>query len=398
MTIVLPTPFGKDLNQSSKGEQFRLTREMVAGAASQDASRMDVFPLGVGARVTPELDVWDMWQLAARDGSTVEHDGRAIWFFLAAPILSDPEDRHDLARIRYVSFGADGWRDHGWLFPEGWSPGSREWSGSAVLADDGKTVTMYFTATGRRGERHSFEQRLFETQGELIWAADEPAFRQWSEPVESIKADGKWYKVADQLVAPPHGIWGFRDPGYFLDPKTGIEHLLFVGSAGWTSDLLDGVIGLATRTANGWQLQSPIVDAVGVNSELERPHVLVRDGRYYCFWSSHGRRHAPDLGAPTGLYGIVADVFEGPWRPLNGTGLVLSNPADAPFQAYCWWVTGEGSAISFVDYVGMSGTAPPQSPIERRATFGGTAAPFVDLKFDGDVVLPRPYRSSRSDA
>jgi levansucrase len=205
--------------------------------------------------------------------------------------------------------------------------------------------------------------------------------------MESVKADGHWYKVADQVVAPAHGIWGFRDPGYFLDPADGTERLLFAGSAGWTEDRLDGVIGVATRTASGWELQPPLIEATGVSSELERPHIVVRDSLYYCFWSSHGRRHAPDLDAPTGLYGMVAERFAGPWRPLNGSGLVVAYPAESPLQAYCWWVTGEGNVVSFVDYPGIQGAEPPQVATERRAIFGGTVAPIFRLMFDGDVVL-----------
>ncbi|WP_249341685.1 glycoside hydrolase family 68 protein [Sphingomonas sp. 3P27F8] len=333
-------------------------------------------------------DVWDMWQLAWSDGVTFEAHGRQLWFFLATPILADPEDRHDIARIRMASLGFDGWRDHGWVFPVGWTPGSREWSGCSVLDDDGRTVTIYFTATGRRGGHLTFEQRLFETRGSLDFANGEPVLSGWTPPVESVAADGVYYKVADQAVAPRRGIWAFRDPSFFIDPTDGEEHLLFSGSAGWTDDDLDGVIGVATRTDGRWQLRPPLVEAIGVNSELERPHVIHRDGRYYLFWSSHGRRHAPMLGAPTGLYGMVAERFSGPWRPVNGSGLVAANPVESPFQAYCWWVTAEGAVLSFVDYPGATGHEPPKDPAKRRALFGGTVAPNFHLRFDGETVLP----------
>ena len=363
--------------------------ESVRLARVQERSRLPIIVDLPIKQAIVDYDVWDMWPLAYPNGSTVVAHDRQYWFLLATPMLEDPEDRHDIARIRLASFGSDGWRDHGWALPDAWSPGSREWSGCTVLDYDGRTVIMYFTATGRRGEPHSFEQRLFEGSCELMFDADVPSLRNWSKPVESVKSDGHWYKVADQVVAPPHGIWGFRDPGYFCDPANGAEHLLFAGSAGWTDDRLDGVIGLATRSGPGWELQPPLIQALGVNSELERPHIVVRDGLYYCFWSSHGRRYATDLGAPTGLYGMVAEQFRGPWRPLNGSGLVAANPLESPFQAYCWWVTGEGDVISFVDYPGAQGAEPPRTALERREIFGGTVAPVFQLVFDGDVVLPQ---------
>lgn len=375
-------------DRQAKGST-RLSAEDLGKAHSQLASRLPLVAEHRVARAIPGLDLWDMWPLAHRDGSTFVAHGRQYWFFLAAPLLEDPEDRHDIARIRLTSLGNDGWRDHGWALPDGCTPGSREWSGCTVLGDDGRTVTMFFTATGRRGEPRSFEQRLFEARAELTFEDDVPLLRNWSEPVESVKADGYWYKVADQIVPPAHGIWGFRDPGYFFDPTRDSEHLLFCGSAGWTDRKLDGVIGLATRVSGKWELQAPLVEALDLNSELERPHIVMRDNLYYCFWSSHGRRHAPDLGAPTGLYGMVAQNLAGPWRPLNGSGLVVANPIASPCQAYCWWVTGEGDVMSFLDYPGSQEAEPPQEATGRRAIFGGTVAPVFRLTFDGSVVLPQ---------
>lgn len=367
-----------------------LFRKWIAHARDQQFSRLPLIQDIPSAKVIEGVDVWDMWQLTRPDGSIVIAHEREYWFFLATVMLDDPEDRHDIARIRLTSLGADGWRDHGWALPDDCSPGSREWSGCTVLAEDGRTITMYFTATGHRDSPHSFEQRLFETHAEFEFDGDAPVIRNRSEPVQSVAADGHWYKIANQIIAPAHGIWGFRDPFYFRDPADGAEHLLFTGSAGWTNDRLDGVIGLATRTMDGWTLQPPLIEAVGVTSEMERPHMIVRDGLYYCFWSSHGRRHADDLGAPTGLYGMVAKRFAGPWRPLNGSALVAANPVESPLQAYCWWVSSEGDVASFIEYPGTKGTEPPQSQEERRTRFGGTVAPAFSLEFDGDVVRPQP--------
>ncbi len=336
------------------------------------------------APIAPGLDLWDMWQIADRDGRTVIRDGRSWWFFLAAPKLPDPEMRHDVARIRLTSHGADGWRDHGETFPDGFTPGSREWSGSAVLAPDGETLTMYFTAAGRRDGPRTFEQRLFETTGRFVGDRTEG----WTTPVESVAADGRLYAVADQAEPANGGILGFRDPGYFRDPADGAEYLTFTGSAGADLDpaggYLDGVIGLARRDADGWALLPPLVTAAGVNSELERAHIVHRDGRYWLFWTTQAKKFAPGTGAPTGLYAMVADAIAGPWRPVNGTGLVAGNPPAEPFQAYCWWVTGEFDVLSFVDYPALGGRATADDPALRRATFGGTAAPFFRLAADGD--------------
>jgi levansucrase len=372
----------------------RLARQSIALAADRQIGRLPDVGGDRIARIIPGFDAWDMWPIAYPDGSTFTATGRQFWLFLASPILADPEDRHDIARIRLTSLGGDGWRDHGWAFPDQWSPGAREWSGCAILETDGRSLTMYFTAAGRRGMPSTFEQRLFETRGELAFDGDVPVLGNWSQPVESVAADGKWYKIADQTVAPAHGISGFRDPGYFRDPEDGAEFLLFTGSAGWTQEPLDGVIGVARRSGDGWCLRPPLIEAIGVSSELERPHIVVRDGHYYCFWSTHGRKYAPDLRAPTGLYAMVAERFAGPWRPVNGSGLVVANPISSPFQAYCWWVTGEGDVMSFLDYPGCRGAMPPQDASQRRILFGGTAAPIFRLAFDGETVASEAYEGA----
>ena len=345
------------------------------GAELPAIVRDDVVP------IVPGHDLWDMWQIAYADGRTATLAGRQWWFFLATPRFDDPDQRHDAARIRLTSRGADGWRDHGDAFPDGFAPGSREWSGSAVLADDDATLTMYFTAAGRRDGPRTFEQRLFETIGRFD--AGTATVAGWSAPIESVASDGVRYARADQVSAIDDRIKGFRDPGYFRDPVDGAEYLLFVGSSG--AEVHDGVIGAARRVDGAWVLGEPLVEAIGVNSELERPHVVARDGRYYLFWSTQAKRFAPGIAAPTGLYAMVADRMAGPWRPANGTGLVAGNPAAEPMQAYCWWVTGELDVISFVDLWGLEGGA-AGDVTRRRARFGGTAAPFFRLAIDGDRV------------
>ncbi|WP_316748632.1 glycoside hydrolase family 68 protein [Sphingomonas sp. A2-49] len=359
----------------------RWTADAARRAADQPAAAL---PVITAADVVPILaghDLWDMWQIADADGRTVVVGGRSWWFFLAAPAFADPDARHDAARIHLTSHGSDGWRDHGPAFPDGFAPGSREWSGSAVLDADGATLTMYFTAAGHRDGSRRFAQRLFETRGRF----EAGRVGDWHPPVESVVADGAVYRVADQGDAVDGRIKGFRDPGYLRDPADGAEYLLFVGSAGWVDAIDDGVIGVARRTApaDPWALAPPLVEAIGVNSELERPHVVVHAGRYYLFWSTQARRFADGIGAPTGLYGMVAPAMTGPWTPLNGSGLVAANPSAEPAQGYCWWVTGELDVISFVDAWGLGGGVAPD-PVTRRAQFGGTAAPWFRLALDGD--------------
>lgn len=368
-----------DLKFASEADRITAWRpDAIAGPEIALITAADAVP------ILPGLDLWDSWPLAHEDGRTAVLDGRQYWFFLSAPRFPDPGQRHNAAKIRLASLGGDGWCDHGDCLPEGLSQGSREWAGSAVLHADGTSVSLFFTAAGRRGEGHSFEQRLFAASGVL--GSQGPG--SWIRSEELVRPDGGRYFVAAEGEGTPGMIKAFRDPAWLRDPATGQGHLLFTGSAGWDDQAYNGVIGLATQDANGaWQLDDPLISAVGVNNELERPHVVVRGGRYYLFWSTQRRTFDPaSATGPNGLYAMVADQLRGPYRPVNGTGLVAGNPAEEPTQSYSWWVTGEGEVWSFIDHWGLRGRSFADFPELLRQQFGGTPAPVFNLTFDGDRV------------
>ena len=339
--------------------------------------------------LVPGLDLWDCWPLALADGRTASVAGRHYWFFLSAPQFADPVERHAHARIRLLSRGADGWRDHGNALPDGLNPGSREWAGSAVLDADGATVTLWFTAAGRRGEAAlTFEQRLFVATATLR----DSGLTGWSEPEEFVRADGAVYRRADDLIERgPGTLKAFRDPFYFCDPVAGSEHMVFTASAGWTEDSHNGMVGLATRGPDGWALDVPLIEAIGTNNELERAQLHWRNGRYYAIWSTQSHTFAPGTPAgPNGLYGMVGETLRGPWRPVNGSGLIAANPAEEPAQTYSWCLTGEDEVWSFVDYWGLAGRDPVAGPGLMRAQVGGTAAPVFRLAFADDQVTVVP--------
>lgn len=334
-------------------------------------------------RVLPGYDLWDHWPVQERDGRTAEIGGGYLHMLLSSPILPDPEGRHALARIRLMHRTAQGWRDLGNLFPDGFSPGSREWSGSAIISPGHDRLTVYFTAAGHRGEDVlSFDQRLFETTADLRLSDGIPLLGEWSEPEVSVAADGAIY-ARDMSGGGGIGtIKAFRDPAWFRDPADGAEYLLFAASLARSTSPWNGAIGLARRDKRSWQLQAPLITADGLNNELERPHLIHHDERYYCFWSTQGKVFAESVSAgPTGLYGMVATAMAGPWTPLNGTGLVFANPHEAPIQAYSWQVLDDLAVIGFVDRPGLA--SEPVDAAQARRHFGGTPAPVLQLRLDG---------------
>ena len=348
------------------------TAAHVAGIAAAALPATPSLVAGDIVRVVPGRDLWDFWPLQTLGGAVASIAGGELWFALSAAREGAPDRRHDCARLRLLRRDGGDWCDLGAALPDGFSPGSREWSGSAVVDADCNRLTLFFTAAGRRGEgRTTYEQRLFQTCATL---APDGRPSNWTTPTESVASDGLDYVVVDQAEGAIGTIKAFRDPGYFHDPANGTSYLLFAASLARSRSAFNGAVGIARADGSGqrWSLLPPVVHADSLNNELERPHVVFRDRRYYLFWSTQSSVFASGIEAPTGLYGMVADHLLGRYEPLNGTGLVLANPAVAPAQAYSWLVLDDLRVTSFIDQIGSG-----------RAGFGGSPAPELRLSVDG---------------
>ncbi|OYR43128.1 glycoside hydrolase 68 family protein [Halorubrum sp. Ib24] len=379
----------------------RWTRDQAAGI---ERRRGNVAPAAGDPTVDPfpDLHVWDTWLLRDRRGEIADVDGWRLAFSLTATADLLPGTRHDVAAIRCF-YSADGerWRDAGPVF-DGGALGQRQWAGSA-LYDDGD-VYLYYTAAGRDdADELTYTQRIAVAHGGAVAATDDGVelAGPWTHET-LLEPDGEWYETEAQS----RGMtYTFRDPWFFEDPATGETHLLFEanvpapereGDDAETTErrAFNGCVGVAVSPSGdplSWELRPPLVDAVEVNQELERPHVVVADGRYYLFVCSHVHTFAPGVTGPDGLYGFVADAFEGPYRPLNGTGLVATNPPEAPYQAYSWMAFPHAeevlvqSFLNYHDFGGDSLDAIAELPeAEQRDRFGGTLAPTLRLAVDGD--------------
>lgn len=343
-------------------------------------------------RVLPHHDIWDTWPVQEEDGSPTVVLGAELWMALSAPAIGHPEERHDHARLRLLARTADQWRDLGNVFEDGTSPGSREWSGSAVRRPDG-TVSIFYTAAGVRGAaRPTFHQRVVEARARLDVADGIVQFGRDIEHRVVLHADGHTYLPADDVEGGPGRIKAFRDPGWFRDPADGRDYLLVAASVPW-QDRFMGAIALAEATSDGWTLLPPLVTAEGINREIERPHIVVHAGRYYLFFCTNRQGFHPAGRPPTGLYGFVAPTLKGPYEPLNGSGLVIQNPPSRPDQAYAWLVLPDLRVDSFVNYLSDGDDDfQEMEPGRARALFGGTAAPTLTLVLhENGTALAREY-------
>jgi levansucrase len=352
--------------------------------------------------MTDEVWVWDTWPLTDLDMRPVKYRGWNVIFSLTAPRNIAFGDRHWSARIGYF-YSRDGqdWTYGGDLFPAGESFGCREWAGSAVLTGR-RQVHQFYTASGNENgtcESTDALQRLAHAAGRIYADEDGVFFRGFRDHEIVAEADGEIYQTLEQSQAGPI-IYAFRDPFVFRDPADHRIYALFEGNnagvAGThTCDphevgrvpaghqvpadarFYTGNIGLArVRGADmtRWELLAPVLSAECTNQQTERPHLVVRHGRYYLWTISHMFTFAPGLTGPDGLYGFVGDSLRSDYRAMNGSGLVLGNPEEAPLQNYSDYVMPNLLVESFID------TVPTANGGVR---FGGTLAPTLQLQLRG---------------
>ena len=391
----------RDDNRRRPSRPPRWTR---AQAARIERSADTVAPVIEPPAADPaaDLHVWDTWLLRDRHGEVAEVDGWRVLFSLTASEELLPGKRHDVAEIRYFySRNGTDWHGGETVFGED-ALGQRQWAGSALY--DAGELYLYYTAAGDgAADELNYTQRIAVGHGGRF-VGDEEGVRSegpWAHEI-LLEPDGEWYETESQSRGM---IYTFRDPWFFTDPATGETHLLFEANTPVPpgSDRCDGdgaeqefngSVGVAVSPSGDpleWELRPPLFDAVCVNQELERPHIVVHEGRYYLFVSSHMHTFAPGLRGYDGLYGFVADSLRGEYEPLNGSGLVVTNPASVPYQAYSWIAFPHreeilvGSFHNYREYASESldGIA-DLSETEQRRRFGGTLSPTIRVAVDRD--------------
>jgi levansucrase len=365
--------------------------------------------------MTNEVWIWDTWPLTGLDMKPLSYRGWSVIFSLVAPRDIPFGDRHWQARIGFF-YSRDGqnWTYGGHVFPDGSSRGSREWAGTAILTGQ-NTVNAFYTASGRDGggiDPNDPLQRLAMSKGTIhadnsrVWFTGFDQHRIIAEP------DGNWYQTLEQSEGSPI-IYAFRDPYVFRDPKDHKVYALFEGNTGGDvgtyqctardlgtlppettvhpdANLYTGNIGLmeaTTRNLTQWRLLPPVLSSNCVNQQVERPHVVIKDGTYHLFTISHQFTYAPGLTGPDGLYGFVGPALRSDYKPLNASALVLGNPPEAPKQNYSHEVMPNLLVQSFIDTIPLAGGG---------EKFGGTLAPTLRLDIDGAntylaEVLPYGY-------
>ncbi len=266
----------------------------------------NVAPAAKAPETDPSADVhlWDSWLLRDRYGGVATVDGWQVLFSLTADSDLLPEARHDVAEIRYFcSRNGQDWEPGGTLF-EGAALGQRQWSGAAVYDDD--ALVVFYTATGdERASEPTPDQRIAAAHGGVIESSADTITLEgpWTHE-QLLEPDGDHYQTRDRSR---ELTYAFRDPFLFEDPAGDDLYMLFEANTPVSEESnpcagtpqqqhYSGAVGIA-RSVGGslleWELLPPLFEAVCVNHELERPHIVSREGRFYLFFSTHRHMFAP---------------------------------------------------------------------------------------------------------
>lgn len=360
-----------------------------------------------GTPITSDQEfVGDAWPLTNLNGDVVKFQGWNVLFSLTNSRDYPFHSPEAWPRIGYYfSKDAKNWTYGGDLFPEGASLGSRTWSGSTMIT--GKNdINAFYTAVGGTDEKPDHadgRQRAASGKGKIYADRDGVYFRGFHRQDHQILAepDGVMYQTWGQYLQgqPKTQFPGFRDPWVFKDPKDKKTYMVFHGSKGGNPDkntcakediglvpnghevpsdskYFVGSVGIAVATnkdLSSWKLLPPLLSSNCVSQELERPHFIFKNGKYYLFVDEHKHKYAPGLTGPDGLYGFVGDSLRSDYKGLNGSSLVIANPDDANYQSFAWNITPNNLIQSFIQ------DRPGGEP-------GGSLAPTIKISLSGSTT------------
>ena len=359
--------------------------------------------------------VWDAWPIRNPDGSVAEIDGWVVMVGLSAEEEEMEETGWEfftLSTWRYWYTRDGEWRPGGIVFPREEALGTRQWAGSTFYDPESQEVTFYYTAVGRpdaesieddmpegrvsihneAAGRPLVEQRLALVTASVQASDDGIAFDEFGEHEIIAEADGVLYDTIETYLA-SEAVYGFLDPEYLVDPLTGREHVLFTANAAGVAGPYNGVVGMATKEEDGaWALDPPILVSMGVNSQLERPHVVYREDGAYLFFSTHDFTFSPETYGPRGLYGFHSPTgsLDGRWAPLNRHGLVAANPQAAMAQTYSYLVLPDGLVMSY-----LNETYGFQLDPDQARDFAAGPGPLFRVRMDGEVATVAEAENAR---
>ncbi|GGG01336.1 hypothetical protein GCM10010912_52730 [Paenibacillus albidus] len=269
---------------------------------------------------------------------------------------------------------------------------AEEWSGSATLTSDGEVRLFYTNRHPWIAESGFFGKQTLTTAQINVSAPDANTLK--VDGVEDFKSifdgDGKFYQTVEQAF----GGGDYSDNHTLRDPhyveENGRKYLVFEANTGSDTgyqgeesffnkayyggsnvffeaekkkllqspdkkfmSIANGALGIIELN-DDYTLKSvmkPLLASNTVTDEIERANVFELNGKWYLFTSSRGSKMFIDGIDKEDIYmlGYVSDSLTGPYKPLNGTGLVLHqdlNPYDITWN-YAHFATPQVEGNSY---------------------------------------------------
>ncbi len=355
-----------------------------------------------------DLDVWDSWPVQDLGTGRVS-DWNGYQLVVAMMGVPNANDNHlYLLYNKYGDNDFDHWKNAGAIFGYNVDAVTQQWSGSAAVNSDG-SIQLYYTHVDTSDDYSNNQMLATATlnlaieNGEVVLKSVE------NDHVLTPKGgDGYHYQSYDQWRATRNGIdnIAMRDPHVFQDTD-GKRYLIFEASTGtenyqgenqiynlsnyggtaefaakslfsildnqdmktraaWSNAAI-GILQLEgdEKTPTIKEYYTPLLSATMVSDELERPNVVKLKDKYYMFTASRLNHGSNDyawqkadevVGDNVVMLGYVSDNITSGYKPLNGSGAVLtaSVPADwrtATYSYYAVPVDGSDDTMLITAYM-----------------------------------------------
>lgn len=193
------------------------------------------------------------------------------------------------------------------------------WTGS-IIEKDGTYYMFYTGRSTNPGE--AWIQRIgVATSKDLVL---------WEKYTENpiLEADSRYYDMSNEVNALKN-ISAWRDPYMFYDPVHKKYYMLISARKRGEATEYNGCIGIAeSENLLDWKVLPPLF-APGLYDEMEVPQLIIENGSYYLFFSTHASgyepSHAKKFGSHGGRHCYRSDSLFGTYKPVNGNGVVHSH-------------------------------------------------------------------------
>ena len=354
-----------------------------------------------------DLDIWDSWPVQdAVTGYVSNYKG----YQLVIAMMGIPNENDNHIYLLYNKYGDNDfshWRNAGSIFGYHETPDIQEWSGSAIVNNDG-SIQLFYTLNDTSNGKVN-DQQLATATLNLNVDDNGVAIKNVENNHVLFQGDGTNYQTYQEFIngsGMKNDDYCLRD-GHVVQLDNGDRYLVFEGNTGsknyqsadqiydWSNyggddafniksffnfldnkdsyklaSLANGALGILKLTKDQKYpkvdtVYSPLVTSLMVSDELERPDIVKLGDKYYLFSAmrinrgTNLRLTAKDnqaVGDNVAMIGYVADNLMGTYKPLNGSGVVLtaSVPANWRTSTYSYYavpVKGHSDQVLVTSYM-----------------------------------------------